>query len=126
MRYREKKKKNKEKQIREQNRYQQSYFGTNDENDKDVHSSKVRIQPWYRLPKMTVIPWVTVSFGVFFVTFLSPAPANYSLFEISLALSISLTSITPLFTIPLGIFITREKDQLCAVMLVHFYLSWVS
>ncbi len=86
--------------------YQAAYFGP------VSNESKMKFRPWYRLPKMAAYPWMVVSMGVFFVTFLSPALANYSLFQIPLALSISLTSITPLFTIPLGICTKGDKPTL--------------
>jgi drug/metabolite transporter (DMT)-like permease len=90
---------------------QSSFFGNGSNSDRDQATDhmNIKIRPWYRLPEMPAVPWVIVSIGVFFVTFLSPALANYSLFEIPLALSISLSSITPLFTIPLGIF--RKGDR---------------
>jgi len=57
---------------------------------------------WYKLPQMSIVPWTIVSIGVFFVTFLCPALVNYALFQIPLALAISLTATTPLYTIPLS------------------------
>jgi len=55
-----------------------------------------------------MVSWITLSIGVFFVTFLCPALTNYALFEIPLALAISLTVTTPLYTMPLG-FIMKGK-----------------
>ncbi len=119
MRYREHKRKKKEKLEQQKLDYvsQSSYF-ERDSNSKEQRyqgskdSTIIKIRPWYRLPKMSVVSWTVVSVGVFFVTFLSPALANYSLFQIPLALSISLTSITPLFTIPLGILMKGERPNL--------------
>ena len=68
-----------------------------------------KIQRWYLFPKMPIVAWMTVSIGVIFVTFFAPALANYSLFQIPLALSISLCSVTPLYTLPLGIIMKGEK-----------------
>jgi len=70
-----------------------------------------RIRPWYRLPRMAAVPWIIVSIGVCFVTFFAPALANFSLFEIPLALSVSLCSVTPLYTLPLGILMKGEKPS---------------
>jgi hypothetical protein len=64
---------------------------------------------WYKLPKMPVIPWIIVSIGVLFVTFLCPALTNYALMDIPLALAITLTSVTPLYMIPLSWFLKGEK-----------------
>jgi len=61
-----------------------------------------RIAKWYRLPQLSLVSWITVTIGVFFVTFLSPALTNYALFEIPLALAISLGATTPIYTMPLG------------------------
>jgi hypothetical protein len=68
-----------------------------------------KMRPWYLFPRMPIVGWITVSFGVVFVTFLAPALANYSLFQIPLALSVSLCSVTPLYTLPLGILMKGEK-----------------
>jgi len=65
--------------------------------------------PWYALPKMAWGPWLVVSMGVLFVTFLCPALSNFALFEISLALAVTLCSITPLYTLPLMWLLKNEK-----------------
>ena len=70
-----------------------------------------RIRPWYRLPRLAAVPWIIVSIGVCFVSFFAPALANFSLFEIPLALSVSLCSVTPLYTLPLGILMKGEKPS---------------
>lgn len=64
---------------------------------------------WYRMPSMAGGPWVVVSVGVLFVSFLSPALQNYALFEIAMALAITLGSVTPLFTLPLGWLLKGER-----------------
>eukprot|EP00928_Gymnodinium_smaydae_P046687 TRINITY_DN3110_c1_g1_i1.p1 TRINITY_DN3110_c1_g1~~TRINITY_DN3110_c1_g1_i1.p1 ORF type:complete len:416 (+),score=44.39 TRINITY_DN3110_c1_g1_i1:108-1355(+) len=56
---------------------------------------------WYRLPALTRIAWVKISFGVCFVTFLCPALSNYALFQVQLALAITLGSVTPLYAMAL-------------------------
>uniref|UniRef100_A0A7S2E5B9 EamA domain-containing protein n=2 Tax=Ditylum brightwellii TaxID=49249 RepID=A0A7S2E5B9_9STRA len=67
--------------------------------------------PWYRLPKMPPQNWLYVSLGVFFVTFLFPALTNYALFQIALALVLTLTSIGPLYALPLSWMITKERPS---------------
>jgi len=58
--------------------------------------------PWYRMPRMKLQSWFIVSMGVLFVTFLTPALSNYAVIELSLALAVTLISVTPLFTVPLA------------------------
>merc|ERR1712012_738845 len=58
--------------------------------------------PWYRMPRMKLRSWLIVSMGVLFVTFLTPALSNYAIIELSLALAVTLISVTPLFTLPLA------------------------
>lgn len=53
--------------------------------------------PWYRLPMMENQKWIKICIGVLFVTFLCPALSNYSLFQITLGLALTLGSISPLF-----------------------------
>ena len=57
--------------------------------------------PWYKLPHLSPHSWSCVIVGVALVTFLTPALSNYSLFQIPLALAITLGSIGPLYAIPL-------------------------
>lgn len=83
----------------------------NKRNPFQTDHSSVQYRPWYRLPKMKATSWIVVSLGVCFVTFFAPALANYSLFEIPLALSVSLCSVTPLYTLPLGILMKGERPS---------------
>lgn len=64
---------------------------------------------WYKLPKMSIFPWIIVSIGVLFVTFLCPALTNYALMDIPMALAVTLTSVTPLYMIPLSWMMKGEK-----------------
>jgi drug/metabolite transporter (DMT)-like permease len=79
---------------------------------------------WYSLPlqEMNRIDWLKVSGGVTLVTFAAPALSNYALFQIALALALTLGSVGPLYQIPLSYFIqkhipTRRSifGALCAV-----------
>ena len=72
-------------------------------------SSSSSENTWYRMPTMSVQSWITVSLGVFFVTFLCPALQSYALFEVTLALAITLNSTTPLYMLPLMWCVKREK-----------------
>jgi drug/metabolite transporter (DMT)-like permease len=61
--------------------------------------------PWYALPSpnsMTRLAWCHVAGGVFLVTFLTPTLSNYSLFQIALALALTLGSVGPLYALPLA------------------------
>ncbi len=58
-----------------------------------------RKSAWYRLPNLDWKGWVKISLGVLFVTFLCPALSNYALFQIALALALTLGSITPLYAL---------------------------
>lgn len=65
---------------------------------------------WYRLPSnMSYQDWSKVSLGVVFVTFLCPALSNYALFQIALALALTLGSITPVYALILEWAILRNK-----------------
>lgn len=60
--------------------------------------------PWYALPvqQMTRSSWLRVSAGVVLVTFLTPTLSNYALFEIAVGLALTLSSIGPLYQMPLS------------------------
>ena len=72
---------------------------------------------WYQLPRLSIKSWAVISLGVLFVTFITPALSNYALFEIALALAITLGSTTPLFALILeAIFQKRQMPSFRAVM----------
>jgi drug/metabolite transporter (DMT)-like permease len=58
-----------------------------------------RKEEWYQLPHKPIKIWAQVSLGVLLVTFLCPALSNYALFQITLALALTLTSISPLYAL---------------------------
>lgn len=72
---------------------------------KDAVLSNKNVNPdntlWYKLPHLSRHAWSCVIVGVALVTFLTPALSNYSLFQIPLALAITLGSIGPLYALPL-------------------------
>ena len=65
--------------------------------------------PWYALPVHTMSrsAWRNVAGGVVLVTFLTPSLSNYALFEIALALALTLGSISPLYSLPLAYFLQK-------------------
>jgi drug/metabolite transporter (DMT)-like permease len=65
---------------------------------------------WYALPReqMTRRNWLFVTGGVLLVTFAAPSLFNYSLFQIALALTLTLTSIGPIYSLPLGFLLQKE------------------
>jgi drug/metabolite transporter (DMT)-like permease len=69
-------------------------------------SMNIATTPWYTLPvsdpDMTKWVWLYVSIGVVLVTYIAPTLSNYALFEIPLALSLTLTSVGPLYALPLS------------------------
>lgn len=56
--------------------------------------------PWYSLPSLSRTTWLYILAGVALVTFLTPALSNFALFQIPLALAITLGSIGPLYALP--------------------------
>lgn len=57
------------------------------------------VPSWYMLPTMDMISWLKICMGVLLVTFICPALSNYALFQIALALALTLSSITPLYAL---------------------------
>ena len=74
----------------------------------------IKSTPWYALPRneMNRSSWLHISAGVVVVTFLSPTLANYALFEIALALALTLTSIGPLYELPLSYLFNKKRPTL--------------
>ena len=69
-------------------------------------------RPWYSLPRMKRKSWIKISLGVLFVTFAHPALSNYALFQIALALALTLGSIGPVYMVPLAYVLQRERPTL--------------
>jgi drug/metabolite transporter (DMT)-like permease len=66
-------------------------------------------EAWYRLPEMKLSSWMRISLGVAFVSFFMPALTNYAMFQISLALLLTLESIGPLYSLPLSFLLQNER-----------------
>lgn len=67
---------------------------------------------WYKFPhysSMNPSDWNHVIIGICFVTFLCPALSNYALFQIPLGLCLTLTSLGPVYSIPLVYILSSEK-----------------
>ena len=64
---------------------------------------------WYLLPDASYSTWRRISFGVVFVSFLQPALTNYAMFQISLALLLTLESIGPLYSLPLSYILQGDR-----------------
>jgi hypothetical protein len=75
--------------------------------------------PWYLMPNRTQMSpslWLRVSVGVLFVTFLCPMLSNYALFKIDLGLCLTLTSLGPIYAIPLLWLIKGDVISLRAML----------
>jgi drug/metabolite transporter (DMT)-like permease len=64
---------------------------------------------WYLLPDASYSTWMRISVGVVFVSFLQPALTNYAMFQISLALLLTLESIGPLYSLPLSYILQGDR-----------------
>ncbi|KAL3916108.1 MAG: hypothetical protein SGARI_008030 [Bacillariaceae sp.] len=58
---------------------------------------------------MTKSAWIHVCIGVLLVTFFTPALSNYALFQIALALALTLGSVGPLYALPLTYLMQRKE-----------------
>lgn len=85
--------------------------------DEEVDDNKDTQGPWYSLPRnMTRMAWLKVSMGVGLVTFLTPALSNYALFQIALALALTLGSVGPLYALPLTWLLQHDRPTLRACL----------
>ena len=66
---------------------------------------------WFNMPfgTMTRETWMQVTLGVVFVTFLCPVLSIYALFTMDVALCLTLTSLGPIYSLPLVFFMKKEK-----------------
>jgi drug/metabolite transporter (DMT)-like permease len=66
---------------------------------------------WWQMPNehiMNTKSWVYSSIGVIFVTFLCPALSNWALFRIPLGVCLTLTSVGPIYSLPLSVYVKKE------------------
>lgn len=88
---------------------------TDIEQDEGEKAKESPSEAWYSLPRtMTRKAWVKVSAGVGLVTFLTPALSNYALFQIALALALTLGSVGPLYALPLTWLMQHDRPTLRA------------
>ena len=84
-------------------------YGSIPTNDYPLSSQHISTEtPWYALPSLSRASWIRVTMGVLFVSFLTPALTNYAMFQIPLALLLTLESIGPLYSLPLAIVLQKE------------------
>ena len=95
-------------------------MGLETEKGVEKESSGVKSEterPWYSLPYNTSwFDWAAITFGVTFVTFAHPALTNYALFQIALALAITLSSVGPIYMLPLSWVFQRGRPTLGSCM----------
>jgi drug/metabolite transporter (DMT)-like permease len=86
--------------------------------DEEDNNKKDNAETWFSLPlhSMTRMAWLKVSMGVALVTFLTPALSNYALFQIALALALTLGSVGPLYALPLTWLLQHDKPTLRACL----------
>jgi drug/metabolite transporter (DMT)-like permease len=85
--------------------------GAVEEEDKNNKTSEI----WYSLPRnMKRKSWLQVCMGVLFVTFFAPALSNYALFQVALALALTLGSVGPLYSLPLTWLLQHDRPTLRA------------
>ena len=78
-----------------------------------------KIDPWYIFPsheRMTPGEWGKVVVGIGFVTFMCPAMSNYALFQIPLSLCLTLTSLGPVYSLPMVYIMNGEVSGPRAVI----------
>jgi drug/metabolite transporter (DMT)-like permease len=80
-----------------------------------LKDSRVTKMTWYCLPiNMSQMAWFKIVIGVALVTFLAPALSNFALFQIALALALTLGSVGPLYSLPFGWLLQNDKPTICA------------
>ena len=73
-------------------------------------------RPWYSLPNMPRKKYAIISLGVAFTTFATPALSNYALFQIALALALTLGSMGPVYMLPLSWLIQGDRPTFRACL----------
>ena len=89
--------------------------GDKDNNKQDIQSKQSSVA-WYSLPKLPLSSWCHIVGGVLLVTFLTPTLSNYAIFQIALALALTLGSVGPLYALALGYCLQGHKLTLRGVL----------
>ena len=84
--------------------------------DEVTSRSTDNVRPWYSLPKMGRKSYAIISLGVAFTTFATPALSNYALFQIALALALTLGSMGPVYMLPLSWLIQGDRPTFRACL----------
>jgi drug/metabolite transporter (DMT)-like permease len=66
---------------------------------------------WYVFPDMSLRQYLVVALGVVFVTYMCPSLFNFSLFNLSLGLCLTVTSMGPIMSIPLVYIMKGERTS---------------
>jgi drug/metabolite transporter (DMT)-like permease len=100
--------------VQQQSRKEESSTGTT---LAIINDEKVLKMPWYALPigRMSRSSWAHVSVGVLLVTFFAPSLTNYALFQIALALALTLGSVGPIYALPVTYLLQKEVPTWRAV-----------
>ncbi|GMH48880.1 hypothetical protein TrVE_jg8749 [Triparma verrucosa] len=75
---------------------------TGDEEEKQTD------REWFKFPVMTLKAYLRIALGVLLVTFICSALRNYALFEISLAMALTLGGIGPIYSLPIVWYVKNE------------------
>jgi len=83
-------------------------------NNESETASELRVlgTSWYEMPNQSVKNWIWCGTGVVFVTFACPTLTIFALMRLSFVLQDALTSVGPIYTIPVVYFIKNEKVSL--------------
>jgi drug/metabolite transporter (DMT)-like permease len=88
---------------------------TSEENNPTSTSTGTATSNWYEFPSLHRFDWLKIAIGVIFVTYTCPSLFNYALFNLKLGLAITITSLGPIFSIPLVYVMKKEKTSLRAM-----------
>jgi len=64
---------------------------------------------WFKIPNLDKPSWTKMFLGIFFVTFLCAGMRNYALFQIPLAVALTLGCVGPIYSLGLAIFYKKER-----------------
>lgn len=71
---------------------------------------------WAEVPRLSPRSWELLALGVVFVTVLCPALTQYAIFELDIAVFVTLTSMGPIWALPIGLLVKGEPVTLRALV----------
>ena len=89
---------------------------SDDDDNTAVGATFVEEKKWFQVPDMSLRNWCFVASGVFCVTYVANSLSNFALLQTEMSVCLTLTSIGPIISLPVGYLIKKEPITFRAIL----------